>query len=390
MATTHSYTTINTTAPPESEDMCNLREKLERGDNSETETSDDRVDTISELGEAQSVTPHHEGRSCGRTSAGDDGFEFKKRIGSWIRWDKTKKKMDDTWIESKSKIDTSERPMVLTISRDLRPRGILERHTSKRELQEKFKEVELGQILTTTNNHGRVLHILVLRKTKYDDMEGGLVKSTFTKLFERNKGGTAGLAIPRIGTGDNTIKWVTIREQICDAMIRMGTPVVFHPDPEFCDAEIKRIFEGNVFFKEQDIHEVPGSIMLDMSIDLRGSDSGIRKELAKLHGGFYNYTLPVRQLGEVLQIPLTDRPGCFIFYVINRKGYSDDPILSAYKSGLSRVGQICRLRGISRIHTLKAYYNMDTFRGTDLRDAMKEAFKNSQVEVIVAIQPKKK
>ena len=137
----------------------------------------------------------------------------------------------------------------------------------------------------------------------------------------------------------------------------------------------------------RDILDTGGDIVIDISADLE-TGNGIRKDIAREHGGLGQYFQHRKEPGEVLVVdPYTMPKGQTIYYIISRTRLHDPFSLSYYTQGLKEVRELAKGSGTSCLYTVKVPYIKDGCTGTDVRDALTEAFSDTGIHVRLCVQP---
>ena len=137
----------------------------------------------------------------------------------------------------------------------------------------------------------------------------------------------------------------------------------------------------------QDIINTKGHMVIDIAADLEVGQ-GIRKDIARLHGGLDQHFQLRRQPGDIITIPsyqTTD--GNYIFYVISRYRNSDPFDLTYYSEGLAKVRDIAKGCGFTDIYTIKVPFVRDNCTGMDVRNVLQRTFGNAGIHVRLCLDP---
>ena len=128
-------------------------------------------------------------------------------------------------------------------------------------------------------------------------------------------------------------------------------------------------------------------MVIDIAADLEVGQ-GIRKDIARLHGGLDQHFQLRRQPGDIITIPsyqTTD--GNYIFYVISRYRNSDPFDLTYYSEGLAKVRDIAKGCGFTDIYTIKVPFVRDNCTGMDVRNVLQRTFGNAGIHVRLCLDP---
>ena len=150
---------------------------------------------------------------------------------------------------------------------------------------------------------------------------------------------------------------------------------------------VRVVNDKTITISTRDILDTGGDIVIDISADLE-TGNGIRKDIAREHGGLDQYFQLRKEPGEVLVIdPYSMPQGQTIYYIISRTRFHDPFNLPYYVQGLRQVREIAKSSGTSCLYTVKVPFVKDGCAGTDVRDALIEAFSDTGIHVRLCVQP---
>ena len=153
------------------------------------------------------------------------------------------------------------------------------------------------------------------------------------------------------------------------------------------NASLGMIEDGVVTICTKDILDTGGDIVIDISADLE-TGNGIRKDIAREHGGLGQYFQQRKRPGEVLMIdPYSMPKGQTIYYIISRTRLLDPFDIDHYRQGLREVRELAKGSGTECLYTIKVPYIKDGCTGTDVRDALTEAFSDTGIRVRLCVLP---
>lgn len=124
---------------------------------------------------------------------------------------------------------------------------------------------------------------------------------------------------------------------------------------------------------DQDVFEGGRHILVDIPATLE-TGNGIRRDIAKLHGGLsQKYFQLKKKPGDIIVIPPKDTDGRYVFWVIARltPKYQLDP--DALKSGLEKVENLLRFIQVKRLNTVAV---LGRWQGTIPGELVDEFFRD--------------
>jgi hypothetical protein len=287
-------------------------------------------------------------------------------------------------VEVTEDLHEHDHPIIFTIGMDLKPRGLLETFITASDLVKRIGDqiVRMGGSVKFKTELNRQIFLLILKETAFEDISESLLLEALREVLHTRDRKKDIMSMPQIGTGDGTIHWDVVKNEVLKAFSHQPVRLILHLQPEFEAAEIFKTYSHVVTVQKVDLYTVQGAIVLDASVDLQSSNSGLRREIKSLHDGWGNKGVPIPELGDVIHYELSD--GRHVFYVVNRIHFYYNPDLIAYWRGMRAVSRMCIKFKITTVYTLDLVHDHKACKTSNIREVLRSSFEDTSIRVIVA------